>query len=229
MQQEETLLSLYQEDLLMALGGRNGRAFKSLSRALCEHGSGVLNMPDDRVRVWSDLHIGHANIIRYCMRPFESVEEMDSALWANWQQEVEPGETLVCVGDVWLGASAGPRPVPEGHHKLLVVGNHDLTNNGSLRVNEFDEVRALLATPGDPPLVFTHCPLPRVPTGFVNIHGHTHEKLHPPESPHINVSVEQLNYRPIALSRLRQLARAILDDVLPNGDTTIERVMSIEQ
>ena len=31
----------------------------------------------------SDLHFGHANIIRLCNRPFADADEMDEALIAN--------------------------------------------------------------------------------------------------------------------------------------------------
>ena len=153
---------------------------------------------------------------------------MDAALWSNWQQGVEPGETLVCVGDMWFGAPLEPRPVPEGHRKVLVLGNHDLTKGGNMRVTELDDIKGLLTSPGDPPLVFTHLPLPNVPEGHVNIHGHTHEKILPPDSPHINVSVEQLEYRPIALDRLRRLARTILAGTGPKGETTLKRVRQVE-
>ena len=223
-----SLRQLYKKDLQAALGGRKGRAYKSLTRALSEYDAGVLDVPDDRVKVWSDLHISHTNVIGYCDRPFRSVYEMDETLWSNWQTGVEPGETLVCVGDVFFGRVTEPRPVPQGHHKLLVLGNHDLTNSGELKVTEFDEVVSLLTAPGDPPLVFTHCPLPTVPDGYVNVHGHTHQKLRPPESPHINVSVEQLEYRPIALPWLRDLARAILAGKAPEGDTTLDRVRILD-
>ena len=36
----------------------------------------------------ADLHFGHANIIRHCVRPFASVEEMDAALMANCRRRV---------------------------------------------------------------------------------------------------------------------------------------------
>ena len=224
---EEELLDVYRRDLRAALGGRKGRAYNSMKRALNTYAAGVLDVPDERVKVWSDLHIGHANIIGYCDRPFRNVDQMDETLWLNWQTGVESGETLVCVGDVWFGYTDVPRPVPEGHHKILVLGNHDLTNAGALKVTVFDVVNALLISPGDPPLVFTHVPLPYVPPGVVNVHGHTHAKLHPPESPHINVSVEQLEYRPIALYWLRSLARAILAEAVPDGDTTLNRIRLI--
>ena len=220
---KEDLLDIYRRDLRETLG-RDGRAFKAMTLALGTYGVGTLDVPDETVKIWSDLHIGHANIIRYCDRPFENVAQMDATLWANWQTGVVPGETLVCVGDVFFGYTEAPRSVPQGHHNLLVVGNHDLTHVGELKVTEFDEVHALLTSPGDPPLVFTHVPLPNVPRGVVNVHGHTHEKVHPPESPHINVSVEQLEYRPIALPWLRSLGRAILVGKAPAGDTTLDRV-----
>ena len=227
MLQEKTPLDIYREDLQAALGGRRGRAYKQMSLALEEYGEGVLDVPDESVKVWSDLHIGHANIIRYCNRPFNNVDEMDAALWANWQTCVEPGDTLICVGDMWFGFSTEPRPVPAGHHTMLVIGNHDLAKGGILRVTEFDDVKALLTSEGDPRLIFTHAPLPNVPEGYVNIHGHTHEKIRPPDSPHINVSVEQLEYCPIALTLLRQLARTILAGKAPEGETTLERIRSL--
>lgn len=223
-----TLLDVYKRDLLEALDGRGGKTYKAMLRSLDEFGEGTLAARDESIKVWSDLHIGHANIIRYCDRPFRDVDEMDAALWANWRQGVEPGETLVCVGDIWFGAVVEPRAVPSGHRKLLVLGNHDLTKGGAMRVTQFDEIKALLTVAGDPPLVFTHLPLPNVPDGYVNIHGHTHEKLLPPDSPHINVSVEQIAYRPIGLVRLRKLARAIIAGKAPAGRTTLARVRDAE-
>ena len=228
MQRENSPLDIYREDLQGALGGLKGMAFKFMTRAIERYGEGVLDVPDEAVKVWSDLHIGHANIIRYCNRPFENVEEMDATLWSNWQMGVEPGETLVCVGDMWFGFSSDPRPVPEGHQKLLVIGNHDLTKGGNLRVTEFDDAKALLTSEGDPKLIFTHAPLPNVPQGCVNVHGHTHQNTRPPDSPHINVSVEQLEYSPIGLERLRLLARAIIDGEAPEGETRMERVRIVE-
>ena len=183
---------------------------------------------DDGVWLWSDLHLGHGNIIRYTSRPFDDVATMNATLYRNWQETVGEGDTLVFVGDLAM-RDAVSEPTWErirsgrGASKRLVFGNHDLTGGGDLRVDGFDDVCSVLCLDGDPPLVCTHLPLKDVPPGCVNVHGHTHNEP-PRETAHINVSVEQLEYRPVAASRLRALARELLAGQLPPGNTTLERL-----
>ena len=60
----------------------------------------------------------------------------------------------------------------------------------------------------------------------MNIHGHVHD--YPPRrTPHINVSVEQLDYSPVSLAALRSLARVLVKGEYPAGNTTLERLRSI--
>ena len=75
----------------------------------------------------SDLHLGHANIIRHCNRPFASVEDMDEALIGNWNAKVTDGDTVHILGDLMFRNSC---PSEEYLSRLkgkkhLVVGNHD--------------------------------------------------------------------------------------------------------
>jgi calcineurin-like phosphoesterase family protein len=80
------------------------------------------------MRWWtSDLHLGHANIIGYCARPFADVERMDDGLIDRWNERVSPGDEVWVLGDFALGGLAEHLPLAkrlEGR-KILVPGNHD--------------------------------------------------------------------------------------------------------
>ena len=216
--------------------GRAARTFPVMARALRTLPEAWLTEQEAHVWVWSDLHLGHENIIGYCNRPYTDARQMDSLLLNAWAETVDweaPDTALVCVGDV-----AMKRGMTETHftriatmpgRKILVPGNHDIDSAGQLRIRGFDEVCAVLYADGDPKLVFTHVPLEagQVPHGWVNIHGHLHHAP-PTATPHINVSVEQLGYAPVLLSRIRLLAGALARGEYPEGRTTLERIAALE-
>ena len=88
------------------------------------------------------------------------------------------------------GSASGERPADAS---TSCIGNHDVTGEGEVRAQGFDGVWSVMTSAGDPPLLWTHHPLREVPEGHVNIHGHEHGSP-PGMSPHINVSIEQLEY-----------------------------------
>lgn len=78
----------------------------------------------------SDLHIYHANVIKYCDRPFSSVEEMNEILVKQWNDTIGPEDTVYCLGDF----SMAFRPVETfttrlNGTKYLVPGNHDFCHS----------------------------------------------------------------------------------------------------
>jgi calcineurin-like phosphoesterase family protein len=78
----------------------------------------------------SDLHIYHTNVIKYCARPYSSVEEMNEMLVKNWNDVVGPEDTVYCLGDF----SMAFRPVETfsprlNGKKYLVPGNHDFCHS----------------------------------------------------------------------------------------------------
>lgn len=74
----------------------------------------------------SDTHYYHNNVIKYCSRPYQSVEEMDEALIKNWNDVVRPEDTVYVLGDFSLSFRAveliSSRLMG---NKILIPGNHD--------------------------------------------------------------------------------------------------------
>lgn len=75
----------------------------------------------------SDLHLGHANVICHCNRPFASVEEMDETLIRNWNQRVKTNDTVYVLGDLMFRNQKPPEEYLDRlkGRKHLITGNHD--------------------------------------------------------------------------------------------------------
>ena len=75
----------------------------------------------------SDTHFDHKNIIRYCNRPWETVEEMNQALIDNWNSVVGPDDTVFHLGDVTFGGNTNLINYVSqlNGHIVLIKGNHD--------------------------------------------------------------------------------------------------------
>lgn len=75
----------------------------------------------------SDLHFDHKNIIKYCNRPFSSVEEMNAALITNWNARVTDNDFVYILGDFTLeGRDRALHFLKQlKGHKTLILGNHD--------------------------------------------------------------------------------------------------------
>src|SRR5574344_1354629 len=53
----------------------------------------------------SDTHFNHANIIRFCNRPFKDVNQMNEVLIENWNRVISQGETVFHLGVLCFGGS----------------------------------------------------------------------------------------------------------------------------
>lgn len=74
----------------------------------------------------SDTHFGHANIIKYCCRPFTSVEEMDNTLIHNWNAIVRPEDTVYHLGDFAVGGGPAAPYLRRLNGTIhFCLGNHD--------------------------------------------------------------------------------------------------------
>jgi calcineurin-like phosphoesterase family protein len=164
----------------------------------------------------ADTHFGHANIIRFCNRPFGTVEEMDEALVDNWNGTVGDRDTVYFLGDLFFRASPdrvrGILCRLKGQ-KHLVIGNHDsswmtkeLVNSHFVEASHFLQVSV-----EGRHLVMCHYPL--LCWGGEGkswmIHGHIHNNRHMDYWPLLqirervlNAGVEINGYAPVPFEKL---------------------------
>ena len=90
----------------------------------------------------SDTHFNHANIIRFCNRPFIDVAQMNETLIANWNKVVGEDDTVFHLGDFCLGGAAEWTQVLNRlNGKIyLIMGNHDLKNIRQGFIQRFEHV-----------------------------------------------------------------------------------------
>lgn len=81
--------------------------------------------------IWftSDFHFGHANVIKFCNRPYSSVEEMNEGLIENYNALVKPGDLCYILGDAFwrsltLEQAIGIAARLNGQ-KYYINGNHE--------------------------------------------------------------------------------------------------------
>lgn len=155
-----------------------------------------------KVFVTADTHFNHENIIKYCNRPFKSVEEMDDIMLKNWNRTVSNNDVVIHLGDLYLGKKSEARkflPKLKGR-KILILGNHDHWSESFYRECGFETVSRF-------PIVYnnfflmSHAPLQlSETTPYFNCYGHVHndEKFHDTATSKC-FSVERINYTPYLL------------------------------
>ena len=164
----------------------------------------------DRTWVWSDLHLGHTNIIKYCDRPFPNTYKMDQTLINNHNSCVGYDDISICVGDVAFlrDERANGYLDQMNGYKILIVGNHDFKGK-QLKKLHFDEIHLIYVIEHpDVDLVFTHYPIEQgLPKPYINVHGHVHVGKWEYNTPqHINVNCEFHEFKPIPLKTIVEWA-----------------------
>lgn len=91
----------------------------------------------------SDPHFGHANIIKFDNRPFNSVEEMNQALIDNWNNAVTDKDTIMILGDFCWGLEDEWITILDQlkGSKQLILGNHDLRHMSKKLRSKFQDVK----------------------------------------------------------------------------------------
>lgn len=94
-------------------------------------------------RYISDLHFGHANVIRFDGRPFADTKQMEEVLIDNWNGVVTEKDTTFILGDFcWGTEPEWKRIVPQlNGDKVLIRGNHDLKSMSSGLKKMFQDIK----------------------------------------------------------------------------------------
>lgn len=163
------------------------------------------------MNIWvtSDTHFGHANIIKYCDRPFRSTEEMDKELIKRWNSVVKSDDIVYHLGDFGFGSR---ERIKELRRQLngriyLILGNHDRYPISFYYEAGFNRVY-------DRPILIqgfyllSHAPIEllnkEIP--FANIYGHVHDDGRYKDfgGNSACVCVERTDYYPIKLEEVQK-------------------------
>lgn len=163
----------------------------------------------------ADQHFNHANIIKYCDRPFRTVDEMNRVMIERWNSAVAEEDLVYFLGD--FGFFRSVEEASELIHALHgdiipIFGNHDkkevrkadwcVTNQNQ----QILEINAELEG-SDPaaidsiPVVMCHYPLASWNKSFhgsLMLHGHTHGTV-PSIPKRMDVGVDCWNFTPVTL------------------------------
>lgn len=132
----------------------------------------------------SDLHIGHANVIRFDQRPFANLSEMHEAIVTSWNSVVTGNDTVYILGDfIWGKDSEWPFYVaPLAGNKVLIRGNHDIKGMSKETRKLFADFKDYMEiSDGDRRLILSHYPIPFHHYDFLEncymLYGHVHSTL----------------------------------------------------
>lgn len=158
----------------------------------------------------ADSHFFHANILKFCKRPFQSVEEMNEELVKRWNAKVGKGDWVYHVGDFAYRAEV--QQVRSIRARLngeiiLVEGNHDGVSlqcqaespSTFKHVCQYMEVQD-----GKKVIVLFHYGLRTWHhdlRGAVHLYGHSHGGL-PPYGKSFDVGVDCWNFEPLSLEEV---------------------------
>jgi calcineurin-like phosphoesterase family protein len=133
--------------------------------------------------IWitADTHFQHANILRYCERPFATIQEHDAQLIANWNDCVGPKDIVFHLGDFGFKSQEENAKICAqlNGEKYWVMGNHDKGHPFKLHAHD-----VIYLAVGEQEFVLCHYALRtwhRAHHGSVHLYGHSHNSL--PEDP----------------------------------------------
>lgn len=156
--------------------------------------------------VTSDTHFLHSNIIKYCSRPFNNVDEMDTALITIWNEIIAPEDIVFHLGDFAMGGNFKLEQILKilnslNGKKILVRGNHDHSKVAAAECwkkvcKEFNfEFKGIK-------IHMQHVPWKDINPEHLYLHGHSHGTLGTWHDGQIDVGVDCWDFAPVELDEI---------------------------
>lgn len=174
----------------------------------------------------SDMHFMHTNIIKLSNRPFPTIEEHDAQLIKNWNQRIEPNDTVYILGDIAMSNDIDRiHSLLDALHgkKRLIAGNHDKY----LKSNKFDRTKFEWIKDyyefkvNKKHIILFHYPIlewHRYYVPSIHLYGHVHntninyfDDILPANA--VNVGVDVNDFKPLTIMDIE----AIIDSRIQNG------------
>lgn len=130
----------------------------------------------------ADTHFNHLNIMRFCNRPFEDIEQMNQTLIDNWNRMIGKDDVVFHLGDFAFGGiKVWNKILDQLNGKIyLIVGNHDIKNMRPAILERFEEVAYEMYVEIDgQPIVLNHHPFLCYGGSYDNVwqlFGHVHTR-----------------------------------------------------
>jgi len=160
---------------------------------------------------FSDPHFDHFNIMRYCNRPFKTVDEMGETIIANHNAVVNTNDDVYILGDLAFDKRDPKRTVEKFARRLnghlhWIFGNHDHQQaraaEGFAWKGEYKKIKV-----GGHKIILFHYPILGWDCkhyGSIHFHGHVHDgTFHEEMVPEkfkgrcLNTCVDVTGFRPL--------------------------------
>ena len=156
----------------------------------------------------SDEHYQHANIIKYCNRPFENISEMDKEIIRRHNEVVKDNDIVVHAGDFMMGNKAfAAKYINQlnGKH-IFIKGSHDKWLVGANQIWETSIEKTHI--------VVCHYSMrvwPKSHFGSWQLYGHNHGGLEP-IGKQWDIGVDNNNFYPISFEQLKEIMKSRPDN-----------------
>ncbi len=171
----------------------------------------------------ADTHFNHANVIKYCNRPFASVQEMNEELVKRWNDTVSLTDEIYHLGDFALGSYNTTKDILDSlkGRIYLVKGNHDK----QIYAERFEWVKDYYELKYQKQLiVLCHYAMRTWRNshhGSWNLHGHSHGTLEIlPNLRQHDVGIDVNDYRPISFDQVQEIMKTKEWEPIDHHDTS---------